>query len=226
MDNPTEQRICFPTDEHLRVIEPESEGQPTRIEGLAVPYGQLSDVLGDRRSKYQERILPGAFGESIRSGQDMRADVEHDPTTLLARSRKGTLAFREDPQGVWATITLPDTNLGRDVLENVRIGNLDAMSVAFSRSGVEATWLRGETVPVREVHRAELTGVTLTSYPAFPQTADTLVLRSLEESGLADDGESGGEGEGVKNPDPDPEEIGRQQRANMRRRLDLADAEL
>lgn len=159
--------------EELRIHE--SDGK-TRIVGLAVPYGQLSEDLGG----YRERMMPGAFSASLQ-GQELRADIEHDPTRVLALARKGTLGFHEDARGVWATITLPDTPTGREAAEEVRAGTMDGMSITFRRKGVKQRFISDSSGPIREVQKAELRSVTLTSMPAYRQTEDTLVMRSLEE---------------------------------------------
>jgi phage head maturation protease len=66
-------------------------------------------------------------------------------------------------------------------VEEVRAGNLDGMSITFLRKGVQDRFTKSEDGPIREVEKATMRSVTLTSMPAYPQTADTLVLRSLEE---------------------------------------------
>jgi len=65
-----ERRLC--RGQELRVLE--AEGQAPRIEGLAVPYGQLSEDLGG----FIERIMPGAFDAALNSDRDLIVDREHD----------------------------------------------------------------------------------------------------------------------------------------------------
>lgn len=200
----TEERRLWKPVEEMRIVD--AEGQPSRIEGLAVPYGELSEDLGG----FRERVLSGAFSEALRS-IDQHADVEHDDRWILARRSKGTLKFREDSRGLWASIQIPQTTRGHDVAEDVRNGNLDGMSIAWKRQGVESRFVReGDTV-IREVRVAPLTAVTITAFPAYTQTADTLVLRSLEEWRKSEEAQ---DGSGV-------EETGT---ANQRRRLDLEQA--
>jgi HK97 family phage prohead protease len=173
----SEERRIWRNVEELRIVE--DDGQ-VKIEGLAVPYNALSEDLGG----FRERIVPGAFGETIRSadgGDDLYADIEHDRRQLLARASKGTLSFREEPRGLLATITLPNTTRGKDVAEDVRAGNLDGMSIAWAAKGTEDRFLAEDGETVREVLKADLRGVTLTSSPAYRQTVDSLVMRSLEE---------------------------------------------
>lgn len=170
-----EERLCFKPLEDLRI----SGGgdKPFTVDGLAVPYDQPSDDLGG----YREVIKRGAFAESLRSDRDMRADVEHDEKQLLGRRAKGTLVFSEDARGLRASITIPDTQVGRNAVEEIRCGNRDAMSISMRRRGMEVKFVQRGGETIREVSRAVLTGVTLTAFPAYPQTVDTLVMRSLEQ---------------------------------------------
>lgn len=186
MSNDWEQ-LAIRAGEELRVSEADGK---TRITGLAVPYGVLSSDLGG----YQERIMPGAFSDSLRGDKDLRADIEHDHRKILARTRKGTLGFHEDERGVWATITVPDTPRGRETVEEVRAGNLDGLSITFLRKGVKDRFVSGPDGAIREVQKAEMRSVTLTSMAAYPQTNDTLVLRSLEEWRTAEEGGGGEDG--------------------------------
>ncbi len=164
---------CYQTEE-LRVEPPEIEGGRPRIVGLAIPFGALSEDLGG----FRERFLPGSLTESIASG-DIRADVEHDEDKRLGRTSKGTLSLKETKRGLQATITVPDTTVGHDALEDVRNGNLDAMSIEFTKPQRTFTGRGGKIVA--EVKRATLKAVTLTSFPAYRQTAGTLSQRSLDE---------------------------------------------
>jgi HK97 family phage prohead protease len=167
-----ERRLWAPVEE-LRLVE--EEGKPTTVEGLAAPYGQLSADLGG----FRERIMPGAFDAALADGRDLRVDVEHDPTKLLARTSRGTAVFHSAADGLHVRFQLPETNLGRDVATSVRIGNLDGLSIAWLREGTEDRRLEEDGQVIREVTQAPLTGVTLTFRPAYRQTVDSLVMRSM-----------------------------------------------
>jgi hypothetical protein len=161
--------------EELRLIE--EEGKPTRVVGLAVPYNQLSDDMNGLR----EQIAPGAFTEALSSGRDLRADVEHDRRHLLARTKNGTLKFEDRADGLYIDLTLPDTTLGRDTAAEIRSQTRDALSVSWEFEGVEDRFASdSDNQIVRTVTKAPLTGVALTAWPAYPQTAGTLAMRSLD----------------------------------------------
>lgn len=162
---------CYRCDEFR--IDDATEGKPARITGLAVPYNALSEDLGG----FREVFKPGAFTESIGDeSRDIRIDVEHERTQLLARRIKGAVDVSENKRGVKVAFDIPDTTLGRDTLANVRNGNFDAMSIAFSNP--VDTW-KGKDTFTREITQADLHAITLTSFPAYRQTAGTLAERSL-----------------------------------------------
>lgn len=204
--SPAEVRLCFQPAEELRVVE--EEGKPTMIVGMAVPYNQPSEDLGG----YREIIKPGAFAESLRSSADMRADVEHDRRQLLGRRSNGRLVFNDQADALYATIIPPKTTLGKDTIEEVRTRQRDAMSIAFAAKDVQATFRRQKGELIREVEKAKLTGVTLTAFPVYTQTGDTVSLRAFL------DDEEAQETEANKAAEDERAQIARD---NSRRRLDL-----
>jgi len=162
---------CFKAAE-LRIDD--SDGKP-KITGLAVPYNAPSEDLGG----FREVFKPGAFKESLAGADDIFADVDHDGTKRIGRKAAGSLEVKESREGLRVTITPPDTSVGRDALEEVRSGLLDGMSICFCNP--EDTYKgKGDSI-VREITKASLRAVTLTSYPAYRQTAGTVSVRSLDE---------------------------------------------
>lgn len=188
MSEDTTMRCYRATD--LRV-EDDGDGKP-KITGLAVPFNAPSEMMWD----FVEVFKPGAFKESLASKDDMFANVEHDRTRKLGRRSKGTLEFQSKKDGLYATITPPDTATGRDTIQEVREGLLDAMSIAFTDA--EDTYKgKGENI-VREINKATLKGVTLTSFPAYRQTIGTVAERSFAEYRSTLESEEAAESEGAK----------------------------
>lgn len=174
-NNQTEERRCWAPAEELRIVE--AKGVQPTIEGLAVPYGRLSENLGG----FRERVVRGAFDDALKGMDEMRVDVEHDASKLLARRSKGTAKFTSTGGGVDVSFQVPATTNGKDALEDVRVQNLDGLSVTWRREGVVDRFLEEDGQTVREIVKAHLTGASLTCNPAYRQTVDTLTLRSLEE---------------------------------------------
>ncbi len=214
-------RRCYKTTE-LRIDD--SDGKP-KIIGLAVPYNAPSEMMWD----FVEVFKPGAFRESLAGKDDMFADVEHDHTRKLGRRSKGTLEFQDKRDGLYATITPPDTATGRDTIQEVREGLLDAMSIAFTDT--EDTYKGKDENIVREIHKATLVGVTLTSFPAYRQTIGTVAERTFAEYRSTLEAEEAEETKAVEQRSKEEqkaaaEEVGRIEIEQARGRIDLEEAEL
>lgn len=150
----------------------EVSGEKPTIVGYAAVFGSLSHDLGG----FKERIKPGAFRDALTTQPDVRALVDHDPSKILGRSKAGTLSMVEDERGLLVTITPPDTQLARDLLENLKLGNIDGMSFGFR--AIKDVWSREEGIAVRELERVDIFDVSVVSVPAYPDT--TVAVRSLE----------------------------------------------
>jgi hypothetical protein len=143
------------------------------LAGHAAVYNERADICG----LFTETIAPGAFAAVLRSTPDVVALWDHQPSALLGRTAAGTLRLREDGAGLAFELDVPNTTLGNDVLEHVRVGNVRGMSFAF-RVGEErwdhATNLR--TV----LSVAGLYDVSPVVHPAYGGT--DIALRSRSES--------------------------------------------
>ncbi|MDP3176716.1 MAG: HK97 family phage prohead protease, partial [Spirochaetaceae bacterium] len=115
----------------------------------------------------EEEIRPGAFAESIASGRDILALVDHDPHALLARTRSGSLRLKEDTRGLAFDLDLPDTSEGRDILALADRDDLGGMSFGFSiPQGGES-----RTNRVRLLERVSLYEISvIKAFPAYEGT--------------------------------------------------------
>ena len=169
----TEKRVVCHAKQELRVEE--ADGR-TRINGLAVPYGELSE---DSVRGFREVFRPGAFTKTLTENHEVFADIEHDDSKKLGRRSKGSLELQDAADGLRFTLALPKTTLGADTAEEVRSGLLDGVSIAFV--GADSQWVGKGANTLRTIKSATLKAITLTSYPSYKQTVGTLVMRSLEE---------------------------------------------
>src|SRR5687767_8877573 len=106
----------------------QGQGSRPRLVGYAAVFNARSLEMFPG---FVEIIKPGAFTRSLRDEPDLRAFVDHDPAMIIGRVSAGTLKVAEDTHGLRVEIFPPDTQVGRDVVENVRVGNLAEMSFAF-----------------------------------------------------------------------------------------------
>lgn len=142
------------------IVELRAEGR--RLSGYAATFGGAAQLPGG----IVETIRPGAFAASLRSGRDILALVDHDPSRLLARTRSGTLRLAEDAKGLAFDLDLPETQAGRDVLALATRGDLGGMSFGFST--VEEA-REGDRRELRAVELYEISVVA--AFPAYDGTS-------------------------------------------------------
>lgn len=161
----------------VREAKPDSGSIGTLV-GYAAVFNERSLDLGG----FTEIVLPGAFTESLKRGDDVRALIGHDPRLIVGRRSAETLRIEEDAKGLRYEIDLPDTTAGRDVLESVKRRDLDGSSFGFRT--VKDDWKRLDGVYVRELIEAEVVDVGPVTYPAY--TGTTAEAREMVSQLLAE----------------------------------------
>lgn len=120
------------------VVNPDSR----TVEGYAVVFNSQSEDLG-----FYETINPSAITEEVLKRSDVFCLFNHDLDKVLARSKYGTgsLQLQLDEQGLKYTFTAPNTDLGDEILEYLRRGDIDSSSFAFTVSTDEGSevWTTG-----------------------------------------------------------------------------------
>lgn len=137
-----------------------------RLVGYAARFG-----VEARIGSFREVIRSGAFAQSLTGERDILALLDHDPKSLLGRTRSGTLSLREDGDGLAFELALPETRAAADVLALAERGDLGGMSFGFVAT--DEHW-NGD---LRELRAVELHEVSIVqSWPAYEQT--TIDVRS------------------------------------------------
>lgn len=150
-------------------LEKRAGTQPLEVKGKTVAgYAAVFNSPADICGMWEEVIAPGAFAESLRSGQDVLALYSHVIERLLGRRSSGTLRLTEDARGLAIEIDLPDTSDGRDVGVLVERGDLKGMSFGFCVTKQE--WDETVDPPRRTIHSVDLREVTITADPAYQDT--------------------------------------------------------
>lgn len=148
-------------------------GKPPRLEGYAVRYGLLSDnpMIGDP-VYVKEKILPGAFRKSIESN-DIRMYVDHNHTTekLLGRKKAGTLQLHEDETGVFFNCVPPDTISGRDLITQIKTGNVSHMSFGYHPIPSKERWGKEGNFQVRNVEEGDLFEISAVDIPVWESSS-------------------------------------------------------
>ena len=163
----------------------ETEDGPA-LEGLAAPFGKLSEDLG---WGLREKIEPGAFVDVLEG--DVRALFNHNPDNLLGRTKAGTLKLWEDERGLRYRAMLPDTQVARDLMVNVRAKNVTGNSFAFVVDVDEFARPEKKGEPtIRTVkHVSRLFDVGPVTYPAYPQTKVSARSLDIAKAYVEDDEE-------------------------------------
>jgi len=163
-----EKRSIGISDLEIRV----EQGKPTRLIGYAAKFGVRSQPI---YGAFREVIAKGAFGKNL-PGADIRFLVGHDTRAILGRTKSGTMKVTEDDIGLRFDLTLPETTLAKDTIEQINRRDLDAMSFGFKK--VEDAWGEDEEgFDLRTLKEVKVFELSLTAFPAYDETE--VALRDL-----------------------------------------------
>lgn len=133
------------------------------ITGYPVVFDKPSQNLGG----FIEYVDKNAFKDV--SFDNVYLLYGHEFNNVLARVDAGTLTIDVDDTGVFFSAVLPNTTLANDVLENIRVGNIQGMSFGFTVA--DERWQTDGDVDVRTILKIdELFEITLTPIPAYQDT--------------------------------------------------------
>lgn len=150
-----------------------------KISGYAMVFNSLSNLLYGR---FYERISPEATNGVI-AKSDVLALLDHQRSRgLLGRSRfgKGTLSLTVDTKGLRYDFIPPKTDLGEEVKEYLRRGDIQGSSFDFRLADMGDKWEKStDGKYIRTITKfSELRDISLVFSPAYPET--TAGLRSLD----------------------------------------------
>src|SRR5690606_33706041 len=120
-----------------------------------------------RIGSFTETIRRGAFRAALESGRDILALADHDESRVLGRTKSGTLELREDDTGLAFSLTLPDTQAGRDIAVLAARGEIGGASFGFVVPKDGDSW-NGNSRELREVDLREVSIVQ--AWPAYEGT--------------------------------------------------------
>ncbi len=166
----------------LNVRDLQENPQSRHIEGYAVVFNSESVDLGG----FREVILPTAITQGLIERSDVFMVFQHDMDKVLARSRngEGSLKLTLYDHGLRFAFDAPNTDLGNEVLEYLRRGDVGECSFAFALdpNDKEAdVWEKREDGSIlRTINRiAGLYDCSIVWNAAYPQTS--VSARSLEK---------------------------------------------
>lgn len=157
----------------LNNIEIRDDGESGRIiTGYPIVFNKPSENLGG----FIEYVDPGALKNV--SMDNVYLIYGHEFNNVLARKDAGTLELSIDKTGLLFKATLPNTTLANDVLENIRVGNIQGMSFGFTVSDESWEYGKNDDPDIRHVKQIdELFEITLTPIPAYKDTTVAIAKR-------------------------------------------------
>ncbi len=144
------------------------DSESRTVEGYALLFDTPSTGL-----PFVEVIERGAL-EGVLAKSDVFALLNHDQSRgILARSKKGqgSLSLTVDTKGLKYRFEAPNTALGNELLENLKRGEVDSSSFAFTVE--KDTWERGKDGKVKRMIQkvSELYDVSPVYNAAYSQTS-------------------------------------------------------
>jgi len=164
--------------------------KPRTISGIAVPYGVDAVVMGGQRVRIEQGALPT-------DGPAPRLLEDHDTGRIV-----GKVTAREDtPEGMLFEAQIAKTTAGDDLVELLKMGALDSVSV-----GIEATdyEMDGRTMVVKAADWEELSVVYK---PAFSGAQITKIAAAEDAEATPDNPEPQPESENQVSEDITPEVV-------------------
>ena len=148
------------------------------IEGYALKFGTESEDLGG----FIETIERDALKDTDFS--DVRALFNHNADHIIARSSADTLKLEVDDIGLKFRARIPNTTYGRDLLENLRNGNVNQCSFGFrlAEKGDHFKFDEARKIYKRTLKNIkEILDVSVVTYPAYKDSHVAPALRSIEK---------------------------------------------
>lgn len=140
------------------------EGGKT-LYGRAVQYGVTSELI---YGYFTEELAPGCFDESLKSGRDVFATVDHDPCRFLGRQSAETLKLIPGSDGIDVECSVGDYDYARNLVSAIGRKDLKGMSFIFDVLDLDEGMKDGQRH--RIVKKADLYEVSFVFFPAYPQT--------------------------------------------------------
>ena len=139
------------------------EVQGRVLVGLALPFESETEISPGQFEKFSRN--------SVRTSGESLLTINHESGRVLARE-PDSLKFESRNDGLYIRAQIPKTSEGDDILELVRTKTLRALSIDFQ------SLAERQVGPLRVIDSALISGVSVVSRAAYPQT--TLEARAIE----------------------------------------------
>lgn len=161
-----------------------SENGGRRISGKAISFDTQSNDIG-----FIEILHRGCISQELIDSSNIVFLYNHDYNQVIARTNKGkgTLNIDLRDDGVYFDLEVPNTTMGNDLLENIRLGNITQCSFGFNYANEEGAYKDEKIGDVwyRNVYKiGKLYDLSAVTYPAYD---DTYVNARMQERSKMED---------------------------------------
>lgn len=160
----------------------QGDAESRKVEGYALLFKTTSDRLS-----FEEVIEPSAL-DGVIERSDVFALMNHQKERgILARSNmgEGSLTLEVDEKGLKYTFDAPRTALGDELLENLRRGEINQSSFAFTVKEDKWTRMEDDTWKRTIIKMDQLYDVSPVYNAAYSKTSVYMRGKELEEERLA-----------------------------------------
>jgi uncharacterized protein len=178
--NKFERRLLAHTDRNAIKIETRDDGNPHLTGYAAVFYRDgNADTEFEIFDDLVEHCLPGCFDQTLRDDQ-VAGLFNHDKRDALGNTAANPpMLLRIDATGLFYDIPLPDTTVGRDLVELVGRNVVPGSSFGFFVE--EQNWIERDGLTIRELVRVRLVDVGPVTFPAYKATTSDVAVRARDE---------------------------------------------
>lgn len=127
-----------------------------RLSGYANVTGKRSRPVVTPHGKVVEEIEPGAFQGALSRAENVTMTKDHNPDTVLAETRAGTLKLYEDDIGLRYEAYIVD----EQTISEARAGKIRGLSFGM-RNVKDDLEDRAEDLPLRKITELDLDHITL-----------------------------------------------------------------
>lgn len=161
-----------------------SENGGRHISGKAISFDTQSNDIG-----FIEILHRGCISQELIDSSNIVFLYNHDYNQVIARANKGkgTLNIDLRDDGVYFGLDIPNTTMGNDLLENIRLGNITQCSFGFKYANEEGAYKdeKIDDVWYRNVYKiGQLFDLSAVTYPAYD---DTYVNARMQERSKMED---------------------------------------
>lgn len=114
---------------------------------------------------YRDVIEPGAFKKTIQESKRVKVLWQHDPHTPIGKP----IQMEEDNHGLYVKAKISQTSLGRDVVQLMKDGVIDELSIGFNT--IKDEWDNEKNV--RRIHEVRLWEFSPVTFAANDQALIT-----------------------------------------------------